>query len=282
MARRAVIVASSDMPDMPAEAQDVANILSAAGWVVHLCSGADASRVGLARAADEGRAQLAWVDAHADERGFGLADGVISAADLGAWLAQLGAAECVLNTCYSLEHVTAIQRAAPVGVACTIDRAGVGDALARVVGVGIARRFAETGDMARAVREAAGSESGGYRYIPRGGRRGGGDGGRMNMDDSEVLRQLVGAIKGDWMTGEGLISQWQRLSRRMDEFMAEERAARLQQERVNDEHDRRLLSLEGGKPVAMSERTAYIAIVSVAATAALMLLVLLLLNGGLH
>ena len=282
MMRRAVIVASSDMPDMPAEAQDVANILSAAGWTVRLCIGDDASRAGLARAASEGRAQLAWVDAHADERGFALADGVIAAADLGAWLAQLGASECVLNTCYSLEHVTAIQRAAPVGVACTIDRAGVGDTLARVMGVSIARCYVEVGDLARAVKEGAGEGEGGYRYTPRGGRRGGGDGGRMNMDDSEVLRQLVGAIKGDGMTGDGLIAQWRQLDRRMNEFMAEERAARLEQERVNDQHDRRLRSLEGNKPVAMSERTAYIAIASVAATAALMLLALLVLNGGLR
>lgn len=281
MTRRAVIVASGDLPDIPAEAQDIANILSAAGWIVHLCSGADASRAGLARAANEGGAALAWIDAHADERGFGLADGVLPAADLGAWLAQIGAGECVLNTCYSLEHVTAIQRAAPVGVACTIDRAGVGDALARVVGVSIARCYVETGDMARAVREAAGSESGGYRYIPRGGRRGGGTGG-MGIEDQELLRQLVAAIRGDGMTGAGLIVQWQQLANRLDTFMIEERRARLEQERVNDEHERRLAALEGGKPVAMTERSIYIGIIAVVAVAVLLLVATLLLDGGLR
>ena len=141
MTRRAVIVATGNLDSLPAEVQDVSNILSSAGWVVRLRIGADATRAGLARAVSEGPCDLAWFGCHAGADGFALGDGVLSAPDLGVWLAQMGATECVLNACHSLEHVTAIQRAADCGVACSIDPAGVSDALAWVTGVAIARAF---------------------------------------------------------------------------------------------------------------------------------------------
>ena len=137
---RAVIVATGgNLSSLPAELQDVANILSADGWTVRLCLDADASRAGLARAAAEGPADLAWMICHASAAGFVLSDGTMPPGELGGWLAQAGARECVLNACYSLEHVTAIQRVAAVGVACTIDPAGVSDALALAVGVAVVR-----------------------------------------------------------------------------------------------------------------------------------------------
>lgn len=284
---RAVIVATGDLQSLPAEVQDVANILSEAGWTVRLCIGADASRAGLARAADEGPATLAWVGAHADERGFGLADGVLSAGDLGLWLAQLGAAECVLNTCYSLEHVTAIQRVAAVGVACTIDPAGVDDRLAWTAGVVVAREYVEHGDMARAV-AAAGN---GYRYIPRGGRRGGrrGSGGQMNIDEQELLRQLVSAIKGDGFTGPGLLKQLAQQVSQQDaqaaalaQLSAQLSAFMTEHERFRQETREKFAALEKQKPVAMTERSIYIAIISVTAAAALLMLAMFILGGGLR
>ena len=60
MAVRAIIVASGNLDDLPAEIQTVANVLSAAGWTVRLCIGADASRAGLLAAAGEGDVDLAW------------------------------------------------------------------------------------------------------------------------------------------------------------------------------------------------------------------------------
>lgn len=278
---RAVIVAAGDLNSLPAEVQDVANILSAGGWTVRLCIGADASRAGLAAAAAEGRVDLAWIGADADAAGFGLADGVLPAAELGLWLAQAGAQEAVLNACYSLEHVTAIQRVAAVGVACTIDPAGVNDRLAWVTGVAIARSRVRTGDLQTAVAEATGNGVVAYRYIPYA-RRGAGSGGRMSNEDQDLLRQLVTAIKGDGMTGAGLIVQWRQLADSMAAFMGEERAARQEQEKTNQAHEDRLRALEGVKPIAMTERSAYIAIITVAAVAVLMLAVVLMLNGGLH
>lgn len=51
---RAVIVAAGDLDSLPGEVQAVSNTLSAAGWTVRLCIGADATRAGLLAAAGEG------------------------------------------------------------------------------------------------------------------------------------------------------------------------------------------------------------------------------------
>ena len=61
---RCVIVAAGDLDNLPAEIQTVANVLSAAGWTVRLCIGADATRAGLLAAAGEGDVDLAWFGLH--------------------------------------------------------------------------------------------------------------------------------------------------------------------------------------------------------------------------
>ena len=279
--QRAVIVAVGNLSSLPAELQDVANILSADGWTVRLCLDADASRAGLARAAAEGPADLAWMICHASAAGFVLSDGVLSPDALGAWLALAGAHECVLNACHSVEHVTAIQRVASVGVACTIDPAGVSDALALAVGVSIVRSYVESNDMAAAVAEATGNGIVQYRYVPRGGRGSNRGGGRMSQDDQELLRQLVSAIKGDGYTGIGLIKQWQNLSDSLANYVEEQEKWRADQQRVNHAHEERLRVLEVQKPFAVTERSVYVAAAAVLIGAVLLLLAALAINGGL-
>jgi hypothetical protein len=278
---RAIIVATGDLASLPVEAQDVANILSGDGYAVRLVLGPDATRAGLQRAAGEGACDLAWVGCHAGPDGFALSDGAIGAAELGVWLAQARARECVLNACYSLEHVAAIQRAAPdVGVACTIDPSGVDDRQAWTTGVYVARGWVATCDMATAVSGASGNGSLQYRYIPAPGRGGGrGAGGRMSNEDQELLRSLVNAIKGDGYTGLGLIRQWQQLSDSLASYVEEQEKWRAEQARVNQEHADRLRSLEGNKPMAVTERSVYIAVIVVALLAALLLGGVLALNG---
>ena len=279
--QRAVIVATGSLPNLPAEVEDVANILSAGGWTVRLCLDADASRAGLQRAAAEGPADLAWMICHASAAGFVLSDGVLSPDALGAWLALAGAHECVLNACHSVEHVTAIQRVASVGVACTIDPAGVSDALALAVGVSIVRSYVESNDMAAAVAEATGNGIVQYRYVPRGGRGSNRGGGRMSQDDQELLRQLVSAIKGDGYTGIGLVRQWQNLSDSLANYVEEQEKWRADQQRVNQAHEERIRALEGQKPLAVTERSLYVAIAAVSVIAVLLLAATLILNGSL-
>ena len=102
----------------------------------------------------------------------------------------------------------------------------------------------------------------------------------MSQDDQELLRQLVSAIKGDGYTGIGLIRQWQNLSESLANYVEEQEKWRAEQQRVHLAHEERLRALEGQKPIAMSERSAYIAIISVAAVALLMLIAVIVLNGG--
>ncbi len=104
----------------------------------------------------------------------------------------------------------------------------------------------------------------------------------MSSEDQELLRQLVSAIKGDGYTGIGLVKQWQNLSDSLANYVEEQEKWRAEQLRVNQEYAERLRALEGGKPVAMTERSAYIAIISVAAVALLMLIAVIVLNGGLQ
>ncbi|TXH55996.1 MAG: hypothetical protein E6Q97_07525, partial [Desulfurellales bacterium] len=187
---RAVLVAAGDLDSLPAEIQTVANVLSAAGWTVRLCIGADASRAGLLAAAGEGDVDLAWFGLHSTADGFVLSDGVWPPAQLGTWLRNVNACDCVLNSCYSIEHVDAIQRAADsVGVACTINPAGVDDALAWQVGVHLARAYAVTEDLRSSVQWASGAGSLAYRYIPAAADAAAGiRGGRMAMDESVGIR----------------------------------------------------------------------------------------------
>lgn len=279
--QRAVIVAVGNLSSLPAELQDVANILSADGWTVRLCLDADASRAGLARAASEGPAHLVWMICHASTEGFVLSDGIMPPSDLGTWLAQVAARECVLNACHSVEHVTAIQRVAAVGVACTIDPAGVGDVMALTTGVAILRSYVESNDMAAAVAEATGNGIVQYRYVPRVGRGANKAGGRMSAEDQELLRQLVSAIKGDGFTGIGLIRQWQNLSDSLANYVEEQEKWRADQQRVNQAHEERIRALEGQKPLAVTERSLYVAIAAVSVIALLLLAATMMINGGL-
>jgi hypothetical protein len=196
-----VIVATGDLDHLPQEIQTVSNVLNAAGWKVQLCLGPDASRAGLLAAAGEGDVDLAWFGLHSAADGFVLSDGTWPPAQLGTWLRNVNACDCVLNSCFSIEHVDAIQRAADnVGVACTINPAGVDDALAWQVGVHLARAYAVTEDLRSSVQWASGAGSLAYRFIPAAAdaAAGGIRGGRMAMDESAGIREVVdNKIYGD-------------------------------------------------------------------------------------
>ena len=284
---RCVIVASGDLDNLPAEIQTVANVLSAAGWTVRLCIGADASRAGLLAAAGEGDVDLAWFGLHSGAEGFALSDGVWPPAQLGTWLRNVNACDCVLNSCYSIEHVDAIQRAADsVGVACTINPAGVDDALAWQVGVHLARAYAVTEDLRSSVQWASGAGSLAYRFIPPAAAAavGGIRGGRMAMDDSvgirEDLRLLMQAVQGDGRTGApGLLPRVAALQASFDTLATEQRQWREEQREWREKTERRLDQLERPKPVVVSERSVYVASVMIVFLLAGLLAAVMLFNG---
>ena len=272
---RVVIVATGpDLDSLPAEVQDVANAFSMGGWTVRLCIGQGASRAGLSEAAAEGPAWLVWLGCHSDAGGFALDDGVLSPAELGRWLVSAGAQECVLNSCYSLEHVTRIQRAAAgVGVACSIEAAGVPDLLAWQVGVPLAEEYVESGDMAAAVRAATGEGVAQYRYIPAR-RRGAGGGQGMTVDRiEEQLALLNRALLGEPNVGAlGLLARVNELSAQLTTLTNEQRQWR-------QDVERRLALMEQDRFIQVSPRL-MVAGVAFGVICAILLLLLLLRLGG--
>ena len=284
---RAVLVATGDLDSLPAEIQTVANVLSAAGWTVRLCIGADASRAGLLAAAGEGDVDLAWFGLHSTGEGFVLSDGVWPPSQLGTWLRNVNACDCVLNSCYSIEHVDAIQRAADnVGVACTINPAGVDDVLAWQVGVHLARAYAVTEELRSSVQWASGAGSLAYRFIPpaAASAAGGIRGGRMAMDDSvgirEDLRLLMQAVQGDGRTGApGLLPRVADLQQAVQAMATEQRQWRDEQREWRERTERRLDVLERPKPIVVTERAVYISSAVIMAVLGALLILVLMLNG---
>ena len=284
---RAVIVAAGDLDHLPQEIQTVSNVLNAAGWKVQLCLGPDASRAGLLAAAGEGDVDLAWFGLHSTAEGFVLADGVWPPAQLGVWLRNVNACDCVLNTCYSIEHVEAIQRAADgVGIACTINPAGVDDELAWQVGVHLVRAYAVTEDLRASVQWASGAGALQYRFIPPAAEAaaGGVRGGRMVTDESagirEDLRLLMQAVQGDGRTGApGLLPRVADLQQSFNAMVVEQRQWREEQREWRADVERRLDQLERPKPVVVSERSVYVASVLIVLLLAGLLAGILLFNG---
>ena len=254
---------------------------------MQLCLGPDASRAGLLAAAGEGDVDLAWFGLHSTAEGFVLADGVWPPAQLGVWLRNVNACDCVLNTCYSIEHVEAIQRAADgVGIACTINPAGVDDALAWQVGVYLARAYAVTEELRASVQWASGAGSLAYRFIPPAAEAaaGGIRGGRMVTDESagirEDLRLLMQAVQGDGRTGApGLLPRVADLQQSFNAMVVEQRQWREEQREWRADVERRLDQLERPKPVVVSERSVYVASVMIVLLLAGLLAAVMLFNG---
>jgi hypothetical protein len=274
---RAIVVAAGDLDSLPAEVSTVANTLSSAGWTVRLCVGGDATRAGLLAAAGEGDVALAWFGVHSDADGFALTDGIYSPSHLGVWLRNVSARECVLNSCYSVEHVDAIQRAADVDIACTIAPGGVDSTEAWQWGVYAVRAYvANGGDLQQAVRQASGFGALQYRFISCGGMKLRGRVGRMPPDRiEEQLSSLLRAVRGDTENGvPGLAQQMRDLQAMLLVMQNEQRAWR-------DSVDTRLRALEGSRPVAVSARSAlFVTLVTVIIMALILVGVVMLNRAG--
>jgi len=268
---RAVIVAAGDLDSLPHEVQAVTNTLSAAGWTVRLCVGGDASVAGLLVAAGEGDYRLAWFGVHSSPDGFALADGPLPPSQLGVWLRNINARDCVLNACYSVEHVDAIQRAADVDVACTVAPGGVDDREAWAWGVYAVRAYVQMGDLRQAVEQASGMGTLQYRYIPCS--AGWGRVGRMPPDRiEEQLASLLRAVRGDTENGTpGLAQQMRELQAMLLVIQNEQRQWR-------ESVDARLRALETGRPVMVAPRTAAFVALLITVVSALILVAVMLLN----
>lgn len=234
---RAVIVAyAADLPQALSEAQDVANVLQEVGHQVYLVTGPEATVACLTEALDHAPFELAWIITHSGPQGFQLADQVITPAQLGVWLDAAHALDVVLNSCFSAEHVAAIQFAANVDVVATIDPDGVDDRLARSTGGVMARAFAETDDLREACRRASGNGSIPYRFFPAGSYLRA----TRSTADAELVHtvaQLTAALTGGLSGQPGLFARLDKLSSDFERYITSN-------EVWKTDHERRLSSVE--------------------------------------
>lgn len=250
MKRAIIVAAGDDISGLTAEVQAVANEFSGAGWTVRLLLGNDASRAGLLQAAEK-RFDFAWLGMHSGADGFGLADGIMPPAEIGQWLQHIGAKFAALNSCFSAEHVSAIQRAAPsLAITATIDPGGVAQDQAWSTGVYLARDFVECGDLQSATDTASGFGSIQYRYFPAVGRAR-----RTVNNDQDLIRQITEALAGSALTGEpGLFVRLNQLAKQLEAFITEQQRTNAAQAQNNAETERRLKMLESRQPLQMSAR----------------------------
>jgi len=274
MKRAIIVAAGDDIEGLAAEIQAVANAFSSGGWIVRLCMGGDASRAGLLAASEQRPFDFAWLGMHSSEQGFGLSDGIMPPAEVGQWLQHIGASRAVLNSCYSAEHIAAIQRSAPdIAVTATIDPAGVPVELAWSTGVYLARDYIETEDLQAATLTASGFGAIQYRYFPEVGISNGRARKRMQTSNEDIVRQLTEALAGSTLSGEpGLFARLNKLSSQLEAFIAEQQRTNAAQAASNAETDRRLRLLESRQPLQISAREVVISVLFVLAVSAVILL----------
>ncbi len=271
---RVVMVVPADAKTAQSAAMDVANEFSAAGWVVKLVQGEDATRTGLGRAVSGGY-DLVWLWAHSSPAGFVMSDGeALTPAEFGQFVSMSGARDVVLNTCFSLEHVETIQRGADVNIVATIDPRGVSVDMARATATYLAKALVSTGgDLRGAYLAASANGLVQYRFIPAGGSRMSSPV-RNNDDLRETVQQLVTAIQGNAFTRTpGMLDEVRQMATKLDAYMREDSAWK---SRFED----RLTTLEARRPAEVSWRTMLFALLLVLASSAVVLLVIGRLSSG--
>ena len=147
------------------ESQEVVNVLSAAKFRLHLFQN-PVNRLELYRAVDRGPFSLGWVGTHSSEKGFDLGEEVIEPIEFGRFLQQARTTDLVLNSCFSIEHVKAIQQVARVNIVATIDPDGVDDAEAWISGLYLARAIARTVDLLEAYQQTLAGGITQYQWFP--------------------------------------------------------------------------------------------------------------------
>lgn len=260
--------------DTPAEVQAVANVFSAARWVVRIAEG---SRRGLRETLFAGSFDLVWFAGHGGAEGLALIDGVWKPAEVGRWLSALNAWGLVANACFSAEHVMAIQRIADVDVVATIAPEGVEDSEAAETALYLATALVETGDLAQACRAASGNGALQYRFFPGGGERM-----AVRSADEQAthddLAALVAVFKGDPRTGQpGLVATLNALSLRVEAMTA---VIEQYQAATNARLDALERAQRMGGQVSMSPRVASLMLASSLLLVVLMFLVLVRLGGA--
>lgn len=213
---------SSNLPSLPSEAQEVVNVLSAASWQVHLNQD-EATLLELWRMFDAGQYDLGWIGAHSGAEGWALTKGILRPTVLGNLLNSGGTTDLVLNSCFSAEHVEAIQENARLtNIVATIRPGGIEDQEAWSAALYLVRQFVRTGSLRAAARQAGRQ----YRWFAAREVPGVDEG----MDDKavdarlrrteETVDKLVRALQGEQFSSQpGLIAILAKHQQKMEEYI---------------------------------------------------------------
>jgi len=210
-----------ELPALVSEAQEVINILSAAGWTVQLMQD-PATRLDLYRIFNKEQYDLGWVGAHSGTDAWALIKEVLPPDVLGNFIDLACCTNLVLNSCFSVQHVDAIQvRGSRCNIVATINPEGIEDREAWAAALPLVKRFVRSGDLRMATRQAGGQ----YRWFPAPGVD---DGDGMDNKaveerlrrNEETVARLVRALQGDEFTRRpGLIDTLSKHQEKMELYI---------------------------------------------------------------
>lgn len=164
-AMNCLILASLETQYMQGEVQELSNTLAQAHYIVQLLQTGITS-LELYRVLGGQTIGLVWVSSHASTTGFTFGTILITPRELGMFVSQAKTHSLVLNTCYSIEHVSIIQQQSPqTSVLATINP-NVLDQDAWTNALYLGRRLAETMDLETAYREILATGGSDYRWFP--------------------------------------------------------------------------------------------------------------------
>jgi hypothetical protein len=219
---RALLAAgiAPDLKNLTQEVREVANSLTPLydNWLEFEIAGA----ADLLKVSQHGPFDLVWLSGHSSAEGFVFGTDVVRPSSMAQFLSAVEAKQLVLNSCFSAEHVMAIQRSLPdVEVVATIDPAGVLDNQAWVTGVYLARALVrEGGSLGLACYAASAAGAVQYRYFPAGNSRSTHPSGPVHFDpNQDALRRIQFALEGDPLSlNPGMVRTLQQLEASFREF----------------------------------------------------------------
>lgn len=158
------MLTSTDLENLPAEAQEIVNLLSQNDYKVRLLQ-SNVTSLELYRTLRDSPFMLVWLASHSGEQGFAFGANIITPTELGQFLVEAKANDLILNSCYSVQHVQVIQNISNVNVLAVLDKE-LKDTLAWTSAIYLAQALVRTGELYPAYTRILSGNDSVYRYFP--------------------------------------------------------------------------------------------------------------------
>lgn len=159
-----LIIASLETENMRSEVQELSNTLGRAHYEVTLLQ-AHVNSLELYRALTNGPIRLVWIASHSNSEGFSFSGNVLTPVEIGLFLHQARTTNLVLNSCFSVEHVSTIQKYSNVNVIATI-RANIDDKEAWMAALYLSKQLIGTRNLRDAYTASVAKQDTGYKWFP--------------------------------------------------------------------------------------------------------------------